>query len=319
MKAVAGAAAPGVPGCLPVLPAGGARGAGRFAWDPCDMPPMRTTVPSVRAAVAAGSFYPDDASELRRTMHEMLAAVEEAPAAVVGAMAPHAGYTYSGPCAAEVFARIRIPGTILIVGPNHFNRASQPAGASLWQAGAFATPLGDVPIDEAFATAVREACPLVAHDPVAHRDDHALEVELPFLIERAAPEWPSIVPLLLRWEDWPRCRELAEVLAETARGRPRGEVLLLASSDMTHFEPARDALRRDEAALDAIRNLDGKGLLRICHEQQISMCGRAAAAVVVEAARRMGARHADVVAHTHSGIASGDASSVVSYAGVVIR
>ena len=279
---------------------------------------MKAIESPVRAAVAAGSFYFSDATTLRENVQRLLATPETTPAPTVAAIAPHAGLAFSGECAAEVFARIHIPRTVVLLGPNHYDLASQPAGASLWRSGAFATPLGQVQVDEEFASDLLDACSLVAHDPVAHGRDHALEVELPFLIERAAPRRPAIVPILLRWDDWQRCRQLAEALAGLMLQRRPYEVLLLASSDMTHFEPAAAALRRDQAALDAIVQLDGEKLLGVCREQRITMCGRAPAAVVIEAARRLGAHCASVVAHTHSGVASGDDSNVVSYAGVVV-
>jgi hypothetical protein len=281
-----------------------------------------TTLPhaqSLRAATAAGTFYPADAVELRRRVDWLLSEVDVRPAPAIAVLVPHAGYDYSGACAAEVYARVHIPRTVVLLGPNHYGAASQPAGACVWRAGSFATPLGDVPVDAHFAGALIEACPLVAHDPVAHREDHALEVQLPFLLARAAPRLPSIVPILLRWEDWPRCRQLAHALVAVAREAEHDSVLLLASSDMSHFEPAAVALGHDEPALAAIRQLDGEKLLRVCHERNITMCGVAAAAVVLEAARQLGACRADIVAHTHSGLATGDNSRVVSYAGVVIR
>lgn len=284
---------------------------------------VKPSDPQVRAAVAAGAFYPEEPQELADLVTRLLAASANATGvpsrAAWGVVVPHAGYEFSGGCAAEVFSRIQIPDTVVLIGPNHFGLGGTAASASVWRSGAFATPLGEVPVDEAFTATLLGRCPLVAHDPLAHRDDHALEVELPFLLVRAAPRRPAIVPILLRTDDAEVCRRLAGALAEVARARPPGGVLLLASSDMTHFVPADEALRGDGPALDAIGRLDGDGLLRVCRERGITMCGRAAAAVVVEAARQLGAQSAEVVAHTHSGVASGDYASVVSYAGVIIR
>jgi AmmeMemoRadiSam system protein B len=274
---------------------------------------------SIRPAAVAGSLYPADPIDLRRDVEDLLVRVAVSPAPAIAAIVPHAGYEYSGSCAAEVFARVNVPRTVVLLGPNHSGAASRPEGASVWRAGAFATPLGAVRIDEEFAGALLEACPLVAHDPVAHMEDHALEVQLPFLLVTAAPRQPRIVPITLRWDDWQCCKELAAAIVAVASGHGPGNVLLLASSDMTHFEPAPVAMRYDEPALAAIQRLDGEGLLRVCRERDITMCGVAAAAVVLEASRQLGAYEVDVVAHTHSGFTTGVYSRVVSYAGVVIR
>lgn len=273
----------------------------------------------VRSAAVAGSFYPAEPGTLRHQVKGFLTSVEAVAAPAIAIIVPHAGYEFSGRCAAEVFGRVLIPRTVVLLGPNHYGATGRVGGAGVWQAGAFATPLGALPIDDSFARALIEACPLVAHDPLAHRGEHALEVQLPFLVVQAAPALPAIVPLVLSWDDWPRCRELARALAALVRSAGPENVLLLASSDMTHFEPAAEALRHDEPALAAIRRLDGEGLLRECDVHCITMCGAAPVAVVLEAARELGARRADVIAHTHSGLVTGDCSSVVSYAGIVIR
>jgi AmmeMemoRadiSam system protein B len=270
---------------------------------------------TVRAAAVAGLFYPDDPRELRELVEGFLAEVDEQPVSVRAAMVPHAGLVYSGRCAAEVFGQIAIPRTVVIVAPNHFGVLSEPATASVWRSGAFDTPLGEVRIAEDLATEILDACALIAHDPIAHRKEHAIEVELPFLA--ILTKETKIVPILLAWDDWDQCEELAGVLANLLEGKS-DEILLLASSDMTHYESATSAKRKDEAALGAIEHLDGKGLLGACHRKGISMCGRAAVATTLETARRLGADHASVVDYRHSGMVTGDDANVVSYAGVVI-
>lgn len=222
---------------------------------------------------------------------------------------------YSGRCAAAVFARLKIPDLVVILAPNHTGLLGAPGGASLWRRGAFAIPLGRVPVAAEFAEQLAQHCQLVAHDPVAHMREHAIEVELPFLsiLARGA----AIVPLVLAWDDWTRCAQLGAALADVVGAWPH-EVLLLASSDMTHHEPARQAARKDRIALAAVERLDGGALLAACRHEAISMCGRAPTAVVVEAARRLGASRGEVVDYRHSGWVTGDDASVVAYAGVVI-
>ncbi len=231
-------------------------------------------------------------------------------------IAPHAGYIYSGPTAAKVFARVTIPGLVIIVAPNHTGISESQGGVSLWEAGAFRTPLGDVPVDAAASAALRELSDgVVEVDHDAHRAEHAVEVELPFLQLLRADV--RIVPLVLAWDDWDRARLLGELLARLvqASGEP---VLLLASSDLNHYEPAQVSEQKDARALDAIQGLDGAELLARCKRERISMCGRGPAAVVLAAAKVLGAIHADVVDYRHSGWVSGDNARVVGYAGVVI-
>jgi len=228
-------------------------------------------------------------------------------------MVPHAGLMYSGGCAGAVFERVAIPPVAVIVAPNHHGRGDAPA--ALWSDGSFETPLGPCAVDAPTARAIEAACDLAWHDPAAHALEHAVEVELPFL-RVLAPE-TRIVPIVLSFDDWGRCALLARAIAKVAADSPEAP-LLIASSDMTHYEPAAVALTRDRKAFAAIEALDGQGLLATCRCEDVTMCGRAAAAVVLEAARRLGATRAAVVDHRHSGEVSGDDALVVSYAGVIV-
>jgi AmmeMemoRadiSam system protein B len=246
----------------------------------------------------------------------MLAAVDAVPEPGFGAIAPHAGLIYSGECAAHVFKRMVIPRVVVILAPNHTGRASHPGGAAAWDNGAFDTPVGKLSVADDFLAQLETETDLVAHDPAAHAYEHAVEVELPFLA-LLEPE-TTIAPLVLAWDDWDRCKELAGALAATASEWPHG-VLLLASSDMTHFESAQAAATKDRGALEAVERFDGEGLLSYCQREHVSMCGRAPAAVVIEATRALGATHAEVVDYRHSGKVTGDERDVVAYAGVVIR
>jgi AmmeMemoRadiSam system protein B len=247
---------------------------------------------------------------------EFLAHVEAAPGPALAAVAPHAGLVYSGQCAAHALKRVTVPPVVVILAPNHTGRCAAPGGASVWTRGAFATPLGDVPIAEALPDALLARCERAADDRTAHAAEHAVEVELPFL-QLLAPE-VSILPIVLAWDDWRRCETLAGALAELVEQWPQ-PVLLLASSDMTHYEPAAAAAAKDRHALDAITRLDGAGLLSACQRRGITMCGRAPAAVVTEAARRLGATGGTVVDYRHSGVVTGDDDSVVAYAAVVLN
>ena len=270
----------------------------------------------IRNAAVAGRFYDADARRLQSHVDELLANVGAPKTKAFGAVVPHAGLMYSGQCAAIVWAQLEIPATVVILAPNHTGRSTSIGGASLWRSGCFATPIGDVPIAEEFASALEARCELVEHDPLAHRREHAIEVELPFL--RTLVPDASIVPLVLAWDDWSRCRELGQHLAALVQEWDH-DVLLVASSDMTHFESASAAEQKDRRALAAVEHLDGEELLEVCRRDRVTMCGRAPAAVVCEAARTLGATMGTVVDYRHSGWVTGDDSEVVAYAGVVLR
>src|SRR5437870_2276323 len=221
-----------------------------------DRPEPQVSLDAVRAPAVSGRFYPDTPAELERTVRDLLEAVGTAgPAPARAAVVPHAGYVYSGLTAAHVFARLEIPPVVVILAPNHTGVCRSPGGASLWEAGAFRTPLGDVAVDERFGAALLEASPLVGVDHAAHEHEHAVEVEVPFLQLRRAEV--RIVPLVLAWDEWEGCRALGETLAELVR-RWADAVLLLASSDLNHYEPAAVSQPKDRRALDAVARLDGE-------------------------------------------------------------
>jgi hypothetical protein len=272
--------------------------------------------PDTRRPAVAGMFYPREAPVLREMVDGFLATVDGSPAPAHGAITPHAGLAYSGQCAAHVFARIALPPVVVVVAPNHTGRGTAPRGASVWTRGAFATPLGEVPIAEALADALLARCTLTADDRVAHAGEHAIEVELPFL-QVLRPDL-TLLPIVLGWDEWRYAEHLATDLAGLARDWPQ-PVLLLASSDMTHYESAARARTKDQKALEAVGRLDGRGLLDVCRRERITMCGRGPAAVVLEACRQLGATTAEVVDYRHSGDVTGDDASVVAYAGVVVR
>lgn len=264
----------------------------------------------------SGRFYPGAPAELAAAVTALLGDAGPSPTAPYRAViAPHAGYIYSGPTAARVFARVAVPSLVVILAPNHTGVCRAPGGASLWEAGEFRTPLGDVPVDAPCAAALRAASPLVAVDHEAHRAEHAIEVLLPFL-QVLRPD-ARIVPFVLAFDAWEPARELGEALARVVRDA-REPILLVASSDLNHYEPAAVSKQKDARALEAVTALDGAELLARCRRERISMCGRAPAAVVIAAARALGATGAEVVDYRHSGWSSGDDSQVVGYGGVVI-
>lgn len=267
----------------------------------------------VRRPAVAGTFYPADPRELQALVEEFTTG--RIPAAAFGAIAPHAGLIYSGACAGKVYARVEIPPLTVVLAPNHTGMGSFPARAGYWGEGAFRTPLGESKVDNEFIQTLGESTDLVVEDRAQHMAEHAVEVQLPFL-QLLAPE-TMIAPLVLPWDDWNRCKELAAALAGVISAWPT-KVLLIASSDMNHYESAETALRKDTAVLEAVTKLDGEALLSTCEKMHVTMCGRAPAAVLVETSHILGAEVATVVDYRHSGMVTGDESSVVSYAGVVV-
>jgi AmmeMemoRadiSam system protein B len=267
-----------------------------------------------RPAAVAGRFYPSDPRELADLVRRLVEGVPREARRVPAVVVPHAGLEYSGACAARVFHRLDLPAIVVILAPDHSGKGARGT-AALWPRGAFETPLGRVSVAEAFANRLQSVCDLVVADPVAHQSEHAIEVELPFLQMLAAGS--AIVPIVLAWDDWERTARLAGALAALARAGPE-PVLLVASSDLTHYEPVETARLKDRLALAAVEGLDGRGLLEVCRRERITMCGRVPAAVACEAARQLGATRGEVVDYRHSGLVTGDDRSVVSYGGVIL-
>jgi AmmeMemoRadiSam system protein B len=267
---------------------------------------------AIRPAAKAGSWYEGDPRRLAADVRSFLPEDVTAEPAI-GAIVPHAGYVYSGPVAGAVYARIAIPPAAIILCPNHTGRG---APASLDPSDAWRTPLGDVPVDRRLADRLLQLAPSLEEDAAAHADEHSLELQIPFLQIRR----PDIrfVPISIGANDLELCREIGEaaaaVVAEEAE-RP----LLLASSDMNHFEPRRVGRAKDDRALAKIEALDAAGLFATVRQERISMCGVLPATALLFAAARLGASEARVVARRDSGDETGDLSTVVGYAGVIVR
>lgn len=265
----------------------------------------------VRLPAVAGSFYEAQPQRLEGDVRRFLGS-EATPGRAIGAIVPHAGYVYSGPVAGAVYARLRIPTSVVVLCPNHTGRG---AAAALDPSDAWRTPLGDVPLDRRLADRVLALAPAVEEDPEAHRREHSLEVQLPFL-RHLRPD-VRLVPICIREPSLALCREIGEALA-TVVAEEEEPPLLLASSDMNHYEPRRIGRPKDDLALERIEALDPDGLFETVLRRSITMCGFLPATALLSAARRLGARSAEVVARRDSGDETGDDSTVVGYAGVVI-
>ena len=272
----------------------------------------------IREAVVAGRFYPAEPVVLRKMLEKFL---REPPAAeasassgeALGMMVPHAGYCYSGAIAGAVFGSTPIPERVILLGPNHTGKGRP---WSVYASGSWRTPLGDVRVDAELASSILQGCPGTAADEVAHRFEHSLEVELPFL-QVLSPE-TEIVPICIGAGSKEQLIAFGEHLAAVVKASAR-RILMVVSSDMTHYEPAEVAAEKDRLALAHVLALDAEGLYQTVRGRRITMCGILPMTVMLAAARCLGATTAELVRYGNSGQAQDDGAPVVGYAGVVIR
>ena len=276
---------------------------------------------TLRQPAVAGRFYPVDPYDLRSEVRGYLSQSDggtQAPVRALGCIAPHAGYVYSGHVAGAVFARVEIPRRCIVLCPNHTGIGRALA---IMSEGAWRTPLGDVPIDAALAANLKQRFPPLQEDSAAHRAEHAAEVELPFLLLRQ-PEL-KFVPIALGTGQLEILEQLglamAEVIAAENNSAPGDPILMVASSDMNHYESDVVTRVKDHRAIERILTVDPRGLFDVVTQQNISMCGFGPAVAMLTAARQLGAKSAELVKYATSGEISGDRERVVGYAGIVVR
>jgi len=266
----------------------------------------------MRRAVVAGSFYAGTRERLQAQLDE-LSPPGGVRADVLAAIVPHAGYVYSGRVAAQVYARVTPPDTWVICGPNHTGAGAR---AAILTAGEWETPLGRVAIDADLGQAILARSSVLREDAAAHAREHSIEVQLPF-VQRIAT-MSRFVPIALFSHEYSVCRDVGLAAAAAIQDSDR-RVVLVASTDMSHYVSRSVATARDRQALDAILALDPEGLHRVVSREGISMCGFHAATAVLVAAKALGATTAELVAYTDSGAVTGDTDEVVAYAGMIIR
>ena len=271
------------------------------------------TTATVRHPAVAGRFYPDDPDDLREEVRAYLSQTpERKPVRAVGCMVPHAGYMYSGHVAGAVFAGLEIPQVCLVLCPNH---TAVGRALAIMSEGAWETPLGAVPIDTSFASALKQRCQLLHEDSSAHRNEHAAEVELPFLQMRQ-PQL-KFIPIALGTHQFEALEQLGESIADVIAGQ-NNPVLIVASSDMNHYESDAVTRMKDHRAIEPILALDARALYDVVTQQNISMCGFGPAVAMLTAAKKLGAKSAELIKYATSGDVSGDRERVVGYAGVVV-
>ncbi len=266
----------------------------------------------IRHPAVAGQFYPAHPDELARQVRATFRPLP-VQAGVLGVVLPHAGYVYSGAVAGETLSRVEVPARVVVLGPNHTGMGSPIA---VYPGGSWEMPGGEFPVDEAMVARLLEEMPGAEADPVAHRREHSLEVQLPFLQQRRGSP-PLITPIVLSSLSAGICRTLGEALARAVQAA-REPVLLVASSDMNHYESQDVTRDKDEEALREVLALSPDNLLAVTARRRISMCGVIPVAVMLHAALALGAEKAELVRHATSGEVSGDYGHVVGYAGVVV-
>jgi AmmeMemoRadiSam system protein B len=283
-------------------------------------------ISALRTPAVAGRFYPGRADELLRGIQEYTSAgetpVEAGRIAAIGCVAPHAGYIYSGVVAGAVYSRLKIPERCVILCPNHTGKGLPLSimANTTWQ-----TPLGEVAAESDMGARLLRRFRALEEDSAAHRTEHAIEVQLPFLQAQQAAL--HIVPIVIGTRDFDMLRGLGEALAdvigdreEENQGEDRKErVLIIASSDMNHYECDAVTRVKDRKAIERVLAMDARGLWEVVMNGDISMCGFGPTIVMLTAAKLLGATSATLVKYATSGDVSGDYESVVGYAGIIVE
>jgi len=262
-----------------------------------------------RFPAVSGKFYPAEPKALTQALEQYIVPGLAQP--VMAALVPHAGYIYSGKTAGKVYGQLDLSDTVLILGPNHYGLG---ADFALMAEGVWTTPLGEVSIDTELACHLLENVPEFVSDSEAHLEEHAIEVQLPFLQHLK----PSIrfVPVSVGTHDQLALEAAGEHLALALKTYHK-RILILVSGDMNHYESEPITRRKDKQAIECLGRLDVEALRRAVKTEQISMCGFAPASVVLKALLALGALRGQLVDYSTSGEESGDRESVVGYAGMI--
>jgi len=265
-----------------------------------------------RPPAVAGRFYPSDPKQLAEQVDEF-AGCGPGKISALGCVVPHAGYMYSGHVAGAVYSALKIPARCILIGPRHFPRGESVA---ILSEGSWQTPLGAAPIDTPLAAKLMDECPRLREDAVAHESEHSLEVQLPFLQRKVADF--RFVPIVLGTDRYPVLEGLGRAVAKVVRSQA-DKVLIIASSDMNHYE--NDAITRlkDNRAIERILALDPRGLYDTVRTEGITMCGYAATVAMLVAVIELGAKKATLIRYATSGDINGELDKVVGYAGVTIE
>jgi MEMO1 family protein len=280
-------------------------------------------LPSIRRPAVAGQFYEGDAEKLKSQLNSCFLSplgpaklpkvnLHTSPRRIAGLICPHAGYMYSGPVAASAYfelAQDGLPDTVVILGPNH---TGYGGALSVVREGKWKTPLGEVSVDSVVADEILKETRVVDVDELAHKYEHSIEVQLPFLQFLFGDKF-KFVPICFQMQDYESAVDVGRALVEVLDTK---NAVVIASSDMTHYEPAKAASAKDQAALKSVVELDAKGFYQTVEKQNISACGFIPITTLITYANGVGAKNVKLLSYHNSGDVSGDYSSVVGYASV---
>lgn len=269
----------------------------------------------IRKARFAGSWYPDELAKARKYLIEI---PEEDKLEVIGCICPHAGWIYSGKVAGEVYSKIKPADLYILLGPNHTGLGEI---ISVYPEGSWETPFGHVKVNKEVAELIIKNSEFAEADTQAHISEHSLEVQLPFLQLITKNDF-SIVPITIKLEDYRMCQDLGNAVSfavkEYKSKHKDKKVVLIASTDMTHYEPQSYAYKLDTLAVEQILKLSPKGLFDIVLSYGITMCGVYPTVSMLIAAKNLGAKNAKLIKYATSGDVSGEYDSVVGYAGIIV-
>lgn len=269
----------------------------------------------IRKSIIAGSWYPGRPEALRSQIQAFLRPIPESPGLsgeLIALIVPHAGYVYSGGVAAQAYKLLltRPFSQVVIVSPSHRYPFQ---GASIDQKAGYETPLGVIPVDQALARAISDAGPVFKYVPAGHAQEHALEIQIPFLQETLGNF--SMVAIIQGSQDPATCEEMAQALAKALKGK---KVLLVASTDLSHFHPYEKAVKLDKKVLDRVAAFDERGLMQDLTQDQVEACGGGPMVTVMKTAKLLSADKALVLKYANSGDVTGDRSGVVGYMSAAI-
>ncbi len=279
----------------------------------------------IRSPAVAGVFYEGTGEALKTQIEECYThqlgpgrvpvKSSRAEGKILGMVSPHAGYLYSGPVAAWGFCQLieeELPESVVLLGPNHYGLGSEVA---VMTTGRWRTPLGEVEVDEDLAKEIADSSSLMQLDETADRKEHSLDVQLPFL-QYGYGEAFKIVPICMMSQDLESSQEIGKALGETLEGR---NVLIIASTDLTHYEPAALANTKDAKVLEAILSMNSGRVHEVVSEHSVSMCGSGSVMAILTAASLLGAQKVRLLKYASSGDITGDYAAVVGYASLVIE
>jgi len=272
----------------------------------------------IRRPAVAGQFYPAEPSMLDAQVRECLDLSVKRKEDALGCVCPHAGYMYSGKVAGAVYSRISVPETVVILGPNHTGWGGD---FSIMTEGVWNMPFGDARIDSAIAKDIFKNSRFMSEDIMAHQREHSVEVQLPFLqyYSKTFQFVPIAVKHYVPEEGYLKmCSDVANAIA-SALSKLKSKFTIIASTDFTHYESQKRAEENDNAAINAILDLDAKRLFEEVNNRDISMCGYGPVAITIMACKKLGAKKAELVKYMTSGDTTRDYSEVVGYAGLIIR